>query len=297
MRWYLPVKLAIPALILLMTGCSAPAATPVADRAQPSAPPLTSLLPEADTDAGWAPASEAQIFGVDDLYDLVNGQSEAYFAYGFEGVVAQDYQDGDGRPLYAQVWQLATPADAFGIFSTIRSGTEVAVGAEGDSDPGRRLDFWQDRYMVRLFAPQALPDASLMALAQSIARGLPTGGEPPALLDRLPTNGLSQSDTIFFREEISIQDHLWLGGQNLLNLGTGTEGILARYNLGGRVAMLLFIQYNDAESAAAARGALSASEASDLVLVGGRDNFLAAVFGQVDQALASELLADTLGRN
>jgi hypothetical protein len=61
--------------------------------------------------------------------------------------------------------------------------------------------------------------------------------------------------------------------------------------------MLLVIQYGDAEAAATARDALSASEVTDLVLVDGRDSILAAVFGQVDQTLAGDLLADTLDGN
>jgi hypothetical protein len=294
---YLPVELASLALLLLLAGCSLPPGTPIAEGAQAPLPSLTSLLPRADAVAGWAPASEAEVFGLENLYELVNGQSEAFFAYGFEEVVAQDYQVGDDYTLYVQVWQLATPEDAFGLYSASRSGTEVAVGNEGDSDPGRRLDFWQDRYLVRLFAPQALPDSDMVAFAQAIAEALPKGGEPPALLDRLPAEGLSQRDTIFFHEEISIQDHLWLGGQNLLNLGIDTDGLLARYSLGDGVAMLLVIQYGDAEAAATARDALSASEVTDLVLVDGRDSILAAVFGQVDQTLAGDLLADTLDGN
>jgi hypothetical protein len=298
-RRHRSVRYAWLALVLYLAACSAPAATSTPDMSQalagqePTAS-LTSITPDGDAVPGWNPLGEEQAFGVENLYDLVNGQAEAFFAYAFESVVVQDYQDGAGHGLRVEVWQLATPGDAFGLYSTNRGGMAVAVGNEGDSDPGRRLVYWQDRYVVRLFAPQDLPDSDLLSFARSVAGSLPSGGEPPALLDYLPQDGLVERATIYFHQEISIQDHLWLGGENLLDLGPQTDGILARYDFGDGMALLLLVQYADTKAAAAARDALLATEVSDLVLADGRENLLGAVFGQVDQARARDLLTDTL---
>jgi hypothetical protein len=254
-------------------------------------------LPGDGAIAGWAPTGEARQFDAENLYDLVDGQADAFFAYAFEQVATRDYGDAGGRALRVEIWQLETPASAYGLFTTHRAGTPVPYGNEGDADPGRRLDFWQDRYMVRLLALQELPDAELHAFAGLVAGALPAGGEPPPLLDRLPQDGLRERDTILFYEEISIQNYLWLGGENVLGLGPGTHGLLARYDVDDGAAMLLLVQYPDARTAATGRDALLAGEVDNLVLAETHQRLLGAVFGMVDVAQARTLLADTLQDN
>jgi len=255
---------------------------------------LVDALPGADAVLGWTPAGEVEIYEPGNLYDLVNGQADAFFAYAFEKVAVQEYENLEGAALRAEVWQVATPADAYGLFAPYRSGTPVAIGNEGDGDQGRRLDFWQDRYVVRLFARQTLPDADLQALAEAIAKALPRGGERPALVDRLPPDGLVARSAIFFHQEISIQSQLWLGGENLLGLSPETDGVLARYDLSSGPAQLLLVQYPDAKAASAGLEALQARQMDNLAAALGHKELLGAVFGTVDKATAGELLTAAL---
>ncbi len=275
-------------LILLLAGCSgqyapSPVATPVA---------LPGVLPAANVIAGWTPTGEAQVYHRENLYDLVDGQAESFFAYGFEQVATQKYRNATGVVMRVELWQLATPADAYGLFTTRRSGVPTAIGNEGDSEPGRRLSFWQNRYCAHVSANQELPDADVLAFAQAIAAALPTGGERPALVNRLPTT--EKEGDVFFHEEISIQSELWLGGENILGLSSDTQGVMARYNLGGATARLLLIQYPSADKAAAGLAALKSSQVKDLVKAEARDNLLCAVFGRAGDAAAQTLLAEVL---
>ncbi len=84
-------------------------------------------------------------------------------------------------------------------------------------------------------ARQELPDTDLWGLAEAISTALPAGPSEkrPALMGRLPPDGLVERSAIFFHEEISIQNDLWLGGENLLGLGPETDGVLAQYDVGG----------------------------------------------------------------
>ncbi len=272
-------------LTLLLAGCGGgPAA-------------LTDAFPDADAFPGWTPVGGVETFERENLYDLVDGQAESFFAYGFERVAVRNYESAEGAVLVVEVWQLATPADAYGLFTASIAGQPVAVGLanDGDADPGRRLAFWQGRYYVRVRARQELDDASLRSLAEAISGALPSGGERPALVGRLPSQGLVERSVIFFHEEISIQDELWLGGGNLLGLGPETDGVLARYDAGDGVARLLLVQYPDAEGAAAGLGALEGGQIGGLVAASARDNLLGAVFGDLDSVTAGSLLAEALG--
>jgi hypothetical protein len=266
-------------VVWLLAGCSRP---PV---------PLRDLLPGADTFGGWTPTGEVQTFDRETLYDLVDGQADSFFVYGFEQAAVQTYEEGDGATLRVTLWQLSTPADAYGLFTSSIAGTPVAVGNDGDADPGRRVTFWQDRYFADLYANPALPDVALLALAEAVSARLPAGGQRPALIDRLPAEGLVARSPLFFHEEISIQNEVWLGGENLLGLSRETEGVLARYEMDGRTMRLLVVQYPGTHAAAAGLTALQAGQVEGLVAADLHGKLLGAVFGQADPAMAGDLLA------
>jgi hypothetical protein len=255
------------------------------------APSLTDVLPGQEALPGWKPAGPAQRFDSQNLYDLVDGQAEAFFAYAFEQVAVGSYENASGASLRIEVWQVAEPTDAYGLYSTFRSGTPVAIGNEGDGDPGRLLHFWQDRYHVRIYALQALPEADLQAAANAVAQALPGGGSRPALVDRLPDRGLVARSDIFFHQEISIQSNLWLGGENLLGLSAETDGVLARYQVDEKTAQLLLMQYPNVAAASAGLEALRAGQVSDLAAAQQDQDTLYAVFGPLDQDAAQSLIA------
>jgi hypothetical protein len=270
-------------VLLLLAGCGSQSAA------------LPDFLPKAGAVSGWAPGGETRVYNRENLYDMVDGQADAYFVYGFQQVAVQRYQNAAGAILEVAIWQLATPADAYGLFTFGRAGEPAAIGNEGDADPGRRLVFWQDRYWVQVYGRQELPDADLQAFAQAVSTTLPAGGERPALVSRLPEGGLIERGFIFFHEEISIQTDIWLGGTNILDLSPQADGILARYELDGARALLLLIQYPDARAASTGLDALKAGQVDGLVVADARDNLLGAILGDVDPGVATELLAKALG--
>ncbi len=282
---------------VLMVSCSgkpvlSPPAVPTAMPQSSSA--LQGVFSGSDSIAGWTTTEAARIYNRDNIFDLVDGQADAFFAYGLVQVAVQRYQDTEGARLDIEVWQLATPADAYGLFTTVASGAPAAIGNEGDAEPGRRLSFWQDRYTVHVSARQQVDDAILQGFAQAISAALPKGGQRPALVSRLPQTGLKERGFIFFHEELSIQDQVWLGGKNILGLSHDTNGVVARYNLGGATARLLLIQYPSADKAAAGLAALKSSQVKDLVATDVRETLLGAVLGQVNSAAASALLTEAL---
>ncbi len=257
---------------------------------------LPDVFPAVDAFPNWPPVGKVELFDRENIYDLVNGQADAFFAYGFEQVAVQSYETAENL-LRVEVWQLATPADAYGLFTSGIAGTPIAIGNDGDADPGRRLAFWQNRYYVQVRARQKLDDAGLRGFAEAVSQALPAGGERPTLVGLLPPDDLVERNAIFFREEISIQDMVWLGGENLLGLGSETEGVLARYDVGGAAAQLLLIQYPDAEAASAGLAALESGQVDGLVTSDMRDNLLGAVFGEIDGAAASTLLSEALSND
>jgi hypothetical protein len=268
---------------LLLTGCQGKTAA------------LADLFPGSETLPDWTASGASEVFDRENIYDLVDGQADSYFAYGFEQVAVQSYENAAGARLRITIWQVATPPDAYGLFTSIRSGTPVPVGNDGDADPGRRIVFWQDRYLADLFVQPAMPEGDLQELAQLVSVQIPAGGARPTLLESLPSQGLVASSAIFFHEEISIQDWLWLGGENILGLGPETDCMLARYDLDGKAAQLVLVQYPTAQAAPDALATLQGTSLNNLVVADVHGRLLGAVFGEADAAPAGELLSEALG--
>lgn len=261
--------------------------------------PYADALSGIGADMGWTQTGPAQVFVSDNLYDLVNGQAEMFFAYAFEQATVSEYETASDTTVRVEIWQLSTPADAYGLFTSLRAAEPISVGTEGDVDPGRRLVFWQGRYFASAIAFEALPGPVLESFARAVADALPDApeGGRPALVDRLPEQGLMERRTVFFHEEISIQSYLWLGGHNLLGLGPETDGVLAWYSIDGSETMLLLVEYRDQGEAAAGLRALQTGGVSDLAATQAHGKLLGVVIGLVDPAEARSLLADALGMN
>lgn len=258
---------------------------------------LSDSLPDMADAPDWQATGEARTYDEETLYDLVNGQADAYFAYGFEQVAVQSYAGPEGRTVDVEIWQVATPADAYGLHTANRTGQPVEIGNGGDADPGRRLAFWQARYYVRVFARQPVTPETLRGFAEATALALPTGGERPALVDRLPEEGLVPGSVLFFHRPISIQDRVWLGDENVLGLDQETEGVLGRYEIRGSTAELMVVRYPSAEEAAAKLEAVRNSGLDTLIIVDARDALLAAAFGDVDRNAIVAHVGLTLGKH
>jgi hypothetical protein len=255
---------------------------------------LIGIFPAANTIPGWELSQEGETYNSDNLFSLVDGQADSFFVYGFEEVAVQRYQNEAGILLTAEIWQLATHADAYGLFSAAQTGSPVTIGNAGDSDPGRRLAFWQNRYFVSLHAVEPVPDETLHAFAQAIAGMLPMGGEPPDIVGRLPTSGLVEGRSIFFHEEMSIQVDVWLGGENLLGLSQETNGVVGHYKIGDAAPLLMLIEFPTSSQAAEGLKALQSGSVSGLAASDALGNLLGAVFGEVDAAQAQTLLQEAL---
>ncbi len=276
-------------LAMIVSVLSACSATPTAARLD-----LSRVFPAAEAIPGWSIALEFKTYDRTNLFNLVDGQAESFFAYGFEQVAVQRYKNSDGTLLNVEVWQLATQSDAYGLFSAGRVGKLAAIGVEGDSDPGRRLAFWQDRYFASLNANQPVPDETLQAFAKAITGGLPSGGVRPALVDSLPQENLVPLSAIYFHEEMSIQMEIWLGGENILGLSQQTGGVVGKYELNGQTARLLLVEYPKASEAENGLKALQAGNPTGLLASGVNETRLAAVFGKVEMGEAEALLKEAL---
>jgi hypothetical protein len=275
----------IVVVMIALGGCGTPAG---------QGPAPQDLLPASGTVAGWERSGEVGVYVPDDLFDYMDGQAELFFVYNFEKLATQEYQRGGEGPIIVEVYQVTSPADAYGLFSFYATGEPLDLGAGGAVEPGRLVSFWQGRFYARVFAYGEAEQESLSALARQVVAGMPEGGALPDLVTRLPQENLVPRSARFFHQKLSLDNLIWLGEENLLNLSQLTDAVLAVYTYGDTKAQLLVVEYPDATTAEAAHAALEGSDLENLSAAGQSAQYLVAVFEMPDQALARELLQKAL---
>ena len=207
------------------------------------------LFPE--TIGDWVRQDTSITYDRETIFDYINGAGEVYRSYAFSHVLVDRYEKAGGQGVTVEVFDMGNAEDAFGVFSYAREQEEEGIGA-GFERKGSVLCFWQDRFYVCVAAEQrdADPEAVLGEVARGISETLPAPGPRPALMTALPSEGLVPFSDRFFHTHQSLNYHYYLVRENVLNLTSETDVVLARYRPGS--TYLLVIRYEEEGDASAA---------------------------------------------
>jgi hypothetical protein len=204
--------------------------------------------------AGWIATGEDRTFDRKSVFDYLDGGAEVYLAYDFRRLFTRHFvKPGQGRVI-ADVFDMGSSKDAFGIFSFEREGKDVGIGRDSEYAAGL-LRFWKGTYFVAVTAERETPSSrsAAISLGRAIAAAISASGERPDLLAALPGGNLMPLSVRYFHQASSLNYHYFVADQNILNLSKRTEAVIARYAVkGGKPCILLLVRYPDA---AAARGA------------------------------------------
>ena len=151
----------------------------------PAQPQLGKLLSE-PLPGHPKPEGAASFYKPDTLYQYIDGGADVYLLYDFRVLLHQDFKAG-AADITADVYDMGKPEDAFGIYSAERSPkyNYIPVGAEGYSSKGV-LNFFQDRYYVKLSGSGATADALLDQFARTLSTRIAGSRTAPPLLVKLP---------------------------------------------------------------------------------------------------------------
>jgi hypothetical protein len=203
---------------------------------------LSQLLPTQI--AGWQVIENDLAFDRTNIFDYMNGGGEIYLAYNFQRLLVRTYQQLNAPVIVAEVYQMTTSGDAFGIFTHDRDGTDINMGQAGLYGAGL-LRFWQDRYFVRIYAEQETLASknAVMELGKHITNVILQVGNPPAILQFLPDAGIIPNSLHYFHTQISLNIHYYIPEASLFDLSPQTEVVLVRYQVEDKYQNLLLIQY------------------------------------------------------
>ena len=207
---------------------------------------MRTFLPGPGELPGWARDDEPQQFKGEDLFIYIDGGAEIYFEFGFRQVVVQDYRAADGSRLSLEVFQMSSPESAYGIytFKTSRHGEAVPLG-----DDSQLADYYlnlrKGPFVVTITGLDATADASqaLLALARSVEPKLGPSAVRPALVSRLPRNGLEIQSIKYFKGALALYNSYPFFRHDVFSFTAGVKG---EYSQG--YALYIF-EYPDEPSA------------------------------------------------
>jgi hypothetical protein len=161
---------------------------------------LTALLPN-PRPAGAAAQAPATFYSSSTLYEYIDGAADVFQGYDVEAVLHQEFKAGLAE-LTVDIFDMGSIENAFGMYASERSPKYdfVEVGVEGYRNEGI-LNFFQDRYYVKIAGFGSGADAAIAHFAADISRNI--GGEKnfPALLSKLPEAGRKPHSELYLRKD------------------------------------------------------------------------------------------------
>jgi hypothetical protein len=254
----------------------------------------------------WRVSGEDRRWDRQTIFDYIDGHAEVYLAYGMRGCLSRRYVDPEGvGDIVVDVFWMAGPDDAWGVFTFDREGEPQDVGTESLWRYGW-LSFVKGDIFGSIYA-ESEDDASrraVLELGRHVAKAVPAAGGPPELVGELPHRGLNPASVRFLRSHQILDTHLGVGTENLLQLGPGSAVAVGTYIRDGARAHLVLSEVDDEDTArrlalAVAEGWLggvpgqpAVTPAGDTALVAPAGRKVVLVLDAQTPELAAELLAE-----
>ena len=236
------VLLVLSTVILLSIGCG---------EQRPESGNLAQLIVPA---AGWCSEGPAGAYSSENLHEYVNGGAERYLGYGFQQLYVADFinEQHSGSALRVEIYLMDSTANAYGIFSSDRSGEDPGDIGGNAALGDYLLQFWQGPYFIRIQDVELTGGlrGPMAAFARAIGESIdyPSGQGPPEMVALLPQQGLIAESVCYFHTKNSLNSFIYLGEDNLLKLSERTDAVTAEYFKDGdstQVRRLFLISYQD----------------------------------------------------
>ena len=204
---------------------------------------------------GWTGKGEAVRYRGRAIFDYIDGAGEVYLTYNFREVSVRRYERKDRAAIIAELYDMGTAQDAFGVFSWDRQDPEAGIG-QGSEFGGGLLRFWKGRHFVSVYGEGEgkEQERAILEIGRGLASSIAGTGEPPRLIRSLPDEGRVEGSVRFVRSHVLLNQRCFISNENILRLGADTEAVFARYDLGKERTFVIVVGY---PTEAGARSALA----------------------------------------
>ena len=199
---------------------------------------------------GWSAEAGDQFFDQESIFNYIDGGAEVYRAYNMRGCFSRRYVAKGGPSVILDIFDMGSSKDAFGIFTYDRDGESLDIGQDAQLRPDW-LTFWKDRFFVSIYAEDGTDAAQKMikGLGKAVTSLIKAQGQRPSIVSLLPSQGLELQSIRYLHNHIVLNSHFYLANENILDLASDTEAVLAEYRVSEEEGRLLLVRYPDEEKA------------------------------------------------
>lgn len=182
----------------------------------------------------WKTAGPPEVFKKDGLFGYIDGGAELFLQYGFEELSVIRYTDCTSakaeREITIEAYRMATPAEAFGIFSLKREGGErvspgiVAIHWLSPSQAG----LVKGNLYVSIMGLNASAE-EVEAFTAAASRKIGGASTLPAELSLLPSSGRKKGSERYIQGKLAAEGESLLLDRPFWGFGEGAIAVSAKY--------------------------------------------------------------------
>ncbi|MCX5810692.1 MAG: hypothetical protein NTX36_15205 [Proteobacteria bacterium] len=195
---------------------------------------------------GWKISGQPSEHNPKTVFKYMNGAAELYLAYNMKQLTVARYERHGYPTITAEVFNMGSSEDAYGVFSFERDDPEAGIG-QGSEFGGGLLRFWKGHTFVSIYgdSPGADIEAATLNLGRQIAASIVQSGKPPEIISLLPDEHTPflKKKILFTRSHILMNQRFFVAQKNVLELAKDVEAVLCRYEAGKDKIHFLLVKY------------------------------------------------------
>lgn len=195
---------------------------------------LHGLLPADNEVSGWVRRGTPQNYRGDNLFEMIDGGADIYHEYGFTQVLRVEYENQPGKMITLEMYEMADPAAAYGIYSFKigRNGQSVDIGQEAFLEE-YFVNFWKGKLLVTVIGSDSdqATIRGVLALAGAVAKHYEPTAEKPALANLLLGEPLPLTHPIYVRGDLGVMNTYIFDTKNIFHVREGLIGSANDYRV------------------------------------------------------------------
>lgn len=199
-----------------------------------------------DSIAGWKAVTDRS-FNNETLFDYIDGGAELFLSFGFSKVFNRIYSDGRGNEIFADIFYMNTPHNAYGVFLLSTDKVDNSFGQQSQISPGAAI-FWKKNFYISITANRETSAGNkiINLLAEILDKAITGTSSLPPVISLLPEKGLNKESIRYFRHYIWLNSHFFISNDDILNINQNTEAVTAKYGEGEEKMVIVIIDYPSA---------------------------------------------------
>ncbi|MFH1221026.1 MAG: DUF6599 family protein [Candidatus Eisenbacteria bacterium] len=112
----------------------------------------TDCITQSLIEAGFKQPS-VQVYSPETIFEYIDGEADVYLEYHFQTLMVIEAKQGKDRDITIEVYSMASPTDAMGIFSVRNTdGPRMSQPGAEYCQNGSFLEFYRGRHFVRVYS-------------------------------------------------------------------------------------------------------------------------------------------------